>query len=337
MSRIFENKISRRAVGVGLSGLAFASLPIKFPLAFGHASEVKRTPEERFRNLPGFDFEPHYIEVTNSESGPLRMHYIDEGSRDGHIILCLHGQASWSYLYRKMIPILVGQGFRVIAPDYVGFGRSDKLASDTDYSYQAHIDWLRSFLSVMKMKNVTAFMFDWGGHFGLRIAADNPEFFNRIILSNTLFPMGPQERSDEFVKWAEKIVKQPVFPIGDMVSQGVVNELSSEVVAAYDAPFPDENFKAGPRSFPMIMPIAADRPGVSENRAAWQKLAKWEKPLLTLFSKRAAETEVPPFKIQTHIPGAKGQPHALLADAGFFIAEDKSEELADRIIDFVRT
>jgi haloalkane dehalogenase len=336
MSRIFDNKFSRRAVGVGLAGLALTNLDIKMPLAFGHTSAVKRTPEERFRNLPGYDFAPHYIEVTNNKTGSLRMHYIDEGSRDGHIILCLHGQASWSYLYRKMIPILVGQGFRVIAPDYVGFGRSDKLASDTDYSYQGHIDWLKSFLLAMNMKNVTAFLFDWGGHFGLRIAADNPDFFNRIILSNTLFPMGPQERSDEFVNWAEKIVKQPVFPIGEMVSRGVFKKLSLDIIEAYDAPFPDESFKAGPRTFPMIMPIAADRAGVSENRAAWQKLSNWEKPLLTLFSKRSAETEVPPSKFQNHIAGARGQPHALLPDAGFFIMEDKSEELADRIVDFVR-
>ena len=337
MSRIMDNRLSRRAVSLGMTGLALANLSVKLPLTFGAASEVKRTPEERFRNLPGYDFAPNYIDVENSQTGPLRMHYIDEGPRDGHVILCLHGQASWSYLYRSMIPILVGRGFRVVAPDYVGFGRSDKLAADTDYSYQAHIDWLRSFLSALKMKDVTAFLFDWGGQFGLRIAAESPKFFNRIILSNTLFPLGPQERSDEFVEWAEKIVKEPVFPIGQMVRKGVVRELSNEVIAAYDAPFPDESFKAGPRSFPMIMPIAADRPGVSENRTAWQKLAKWEKPLLTLFSKRSAETEVPPVKIQKHIPGAKGQPHALLSDAGFFIAEDKPAELVDRITDFVRT
>ena len=328
-------RYSRRAINIGMAGLALSGLSITQSLARSRALEIKRTPESRFLNLVDYDFEPHYIDVEKDDSGRLRMHYIDEGPRDGHTILCLHGQASWSYFYRRMIPILVGQGFRVIVPDFIGFGRSDKLVSDTDYSYQVHIDWLKSFLLEMGMKNVTAFLFDWGGHFGLRIAVDNPEIFNRIVLSNTLFPMGQQERSDEFVKWAKQVVRRPVFPIAQMVNQGVIKPLSAGAIAAYDAPFPDESFKAGPRSFPMILPIAADRPGVAENMAAWQKLARWEKPVLTLFSKKSAETEVPPIAFQTHIPGAKGQPHALLSDASFFIAEDQSEELAQRMIQFI--
>jgi haloalkane dehalogenase len=337
MSRIANQKFSRRTVTGTIGSLALIGAGFKLSSAFAQQMDIKRTPENRFSNLSDFQFQPHFIDVTDGETGTLRMHYLDEGPRDGHMILCLHGQASWSYLYRHMIPVLVGQGFRVIAPDYIGFGRSDKLAVDADYNYQRHIDWLTAFLLGMKIRNVTAYMFDWGGHFGLRIASEYPDMFNRIVLSNTLFPMGPQARSDEFVKWANQVVKTPVFPISGMVNKGVVNKLSPDVIKAYDAPFPDESFKAGPRSFPMIMPISADRPGVAENRAAWSKLASWEKPVLTLFSKHSAETEVPPTKFQQHIPGAKGQPHALLPDAGFYIVEDKSQELATRIMAFIKS
>lgn len=332
-----NNIISRRAVTGGLTSLAMGSSTFKIATVYGQTMEVKRTPEERFEGLQDYSYEPHYIEISNGNSGVLRMHYIDEGPRNGHVILCLHGQASWSYLYRNMIPIFVDKGYRVIAPDYIGFGRSDKLVSDADYSYEKNIDWLKSFLSGMKLRSVTGFLFDWGGHFGLRIAVENPEFFNHIILSNTLFPMGDQENSERFVQWAEQVVKLPVFPISQMVNQGVFNKLTPEIIEAYDAPFPDESFKAGPRSFPMIMPIASNRPAVSENQAAWQKLGNWQKPVLTLFSKRSAETEVPPIKFQEHIPGAKGQPHALLPETSFFIAEDKPEELATRVMDFIRT
>lgn len=337
MTKIENQKLSRRTVAGAIGSIALTGAGFNFSSAFAQQINIKRTPANRFSNLSDYDFQPHFIDVIDGKIGTLRMHYLDEGPRDGHMILCLHGQASWSYLYRHMIPVLVGQGFRVIAPDYIGFGRSDKLAVDADYSYQRYINWLTSFLIGMKIKNVTAYMFDWGGHFGLRIASEHPGMFNRIILSNTLFPMGPQEKSDEFVKWANKVVKTPIFPISKMVNKGVVNKLSPDVIKAYDAPFPDESFKAGPRSFPMIMPLATDRPGVAENRAAWKKLATWEKPVLTLFSQHSAETEVPPTKFQQHIPGAKGQPHALLPNAGFYIVEDKSEELAKRIIDFIKS
>lgn len=293
-----------------------------------------RTPEDRFENLPGYDFEPHYLDVPNEGTDALRMHYVDEGPRDGDVILLLHGQASWAYLYRNMISLLTAAGFRVVAPDYIGFGRSDKLASEQEYSFQSHVDWLKYFMTSMSLKNVTPFMFDWGGMFGMRIAAENPEFFDRLVLSNTTLPRGPQPRSDEFLKWRDQVLSLPVFPISDMVAGGVVAELQANVLAAYEAPFPDESYKAGPRSFPSIMPFTEDSPAVPANRAAWETLGTWQKPVLTLFSERIAQAETSPTMFHDHMPGAKDQPHVLLTDASYYMAEDKPKELAGYLIDF---
>lgn len=293
-----------------------------------------RTPDERFRNLPEYDFAPHYVEVPDERFGSLRMHYVDEGRPDAPVVLLLHGQGSWAYLYRRMIPPLVTAGFRVVAPDYVGFGRSDKLPATDDYSFQRHIDWLKAFLDAMKFRDVTAYLFDWGGYFALRIAAERPDIFGRLVLSNTMLPTGQGSGRAWFIKWREEQFALPRFPQGEMVNDGVVKKLRPEIIAAFDAPYPDESYKTGPRRFPMILPIMPDDPAAIANGKAWQELARWDKPVLTLYSAAFAGSAMGPERLIAHLPGTRGQPHALLDNANFYITEDQPEELARRIAEF---
>lgn len=293
-----------------------------------------RTPEERFQNLPGFPFAPRYLEVPDARYGRLRMHYLDEGLRDAPVILLLHGQGTWSYAYRDFVPRLCAAGFRVIAPDYIGFGRSDKLVDPEHYSFQSHLDWLACFLDALTLREVTAYLFDWGGFFGLRLAAEHPEWFGRIVLSNTMLPMGAGGGREWFLKWREQQFAMPRFPQGEMVNSGVARQLAPEIIAAYDAAYPDERYKTGPRRFPMILPIWPDDTACVANRAAWEKLAGWSKPVLTLYSAGLGASSMGPEQIQAHIPGARGQPHALLDPAGFYIIEDQAAELAARIAAF---
>ncbi len=296
-----------------------------------------RTPDERFRGLPDYDYAPHYLAVPDERFGSLRMHYLDEGAPGSPVILLLHGQGSWCYLYRRMIPLLVAAGFRVIAPDYIGFGRSDKLPSTEDYTFQRHIDWLLAFLDVLGLRDVTAYLFDWGGFFGLRIAAERPEFFGRLVLSNTMLPTGQGSGRGWFIQWREEQFALPKFPQGEMVNDGVVRKLRPEVIAAYDAPYLDETYKTGPRRFPMILPIDPGDPAAIANARAWEVLAGWQKPVLTLFSAAFAGSAMGPERLLAHLPGAQDQPHALLPDANFYIVEDQPEELARRIVLFANS
>jgi len=298
---------------------------------------IIRTPDERFENLPGYNFDPHYLELPDAQFGNLRMHYLDEGPREGKIILLLHGQGCWTYIYRKMIPVLVAEGNRVIAPDYIGFGRSDKLPDTDDYSFGKHVNWLTSFLTGMGLTGITAFMFDWGGFFGLRIAAEHPEIFDRIILSNTQLPKGRSEGAEWFIRWRAEQFALPQFPQGEMVNDGVHHKLGPEIIAAFDAPYIDETYKTGPRKFPIILPITDEDPAVPANKAAWNRLASWTKPVLTLYSASFAGTAMGPERILGHIPGTRGQDHALLEEAGFYIVEDQPQELARRIAKFADT
>jgi haloalkane dehalogenase len=295
---------------------------------------VIQTPEARFDALPEYDFEPHYIEINDENFGRLRMHYLDEGPASGKIVLLLHGQGCWAYIYRKMIPIITDAGYRVICPDFIGFGRSDKLPDTEDYTFNKHVHWLQLFFEALKLKGITGYLFDWGGFFGLRIAAENPEIFDRIVLSNTQLPTGDSPGAQWFINWRKEQFAMPKFPQGDMVNEGLRNKMAAKIIAAFDAPYPDESYKTGPRRFPMILPISPDMGGVAENKAAWKKLADWEKPVLCLFSKDFEGTAMGPERLLEHIPGCRNQPHALLEDAGFYIVEDQPEELARRIIEF---
>jgi haloalkane dehalogenase len=297
---------------------------------------ILRTPDARFAGLPGYDFVPHYVAVPDDRYGELRMHYLDEGPADAPVILLLHGQGCWSYLYRDMLPLLVAEGFRVIAPDYVGFGRSDKLPATDDYTFQRHLDWLTAFLDTLGLRDVTAYLFDWGGFFGLRIAAERPEFFARLVLSNTNLPTGRSAGRTWFIQWREQQFALPRFPQGDMVNDGVVRKLAPEIIAAYDAPYPDERYKTGPRRFPMILPIMADDPAAMANARAWEVLSDWQKPVLTLYSAAFAGGAMGPDRVLAHLPGARGQAHALLPDANFYLTEDQGPELARRIALFAR-
>lgn len=295
-----------------------------------------RTPDERFLHLPEYDFAPHYLDIPDERFGSLRMHYVEEGPAEGPPLLLLHGQGSWAYLYRRMIPLLVASGFRVIAPDYIGFGRSDKLPSTEDYTFQRHIDWLTSFLDQMGLRNVSAYLFDWGGFFGLRIAAERPEFFGRLVLSNTNLPTGQGGGNAWFINWRAQQLAMPRFPQGEMVNDGVVHKLRPEIIAAFDAPYPDESYKTGPRRFPMILPILAEDPAAIANGRAWDVLAGWQKPVLTIYSAAFAGSAMGPERLLAHLPGAEGQPHALLKDANFYLTEDQGDEIARRIADFAR-
>jgi len=295
---------------------------------------IKRTPERCFDGLPEYDYAPHYQDIPDRRFTNLRMHYLDEGERAGRVILLLHGQGCWSYMFRNMVPELVTAGYRVIAPDYIGFGRSDKLSDPEDYSFADHIGWLTAFLDNMGLSGITAYMFDWGGYFGLRIAAEHPDFFGRIILTNTQLPTGNAEGAAWFVNWRNQQFALPRFPQGEMVNDGVVRKLAPGIIAAFDAPYPDESYKAAPRRFPMILPITPDDPAAPANCKAWEALANWKKPVLTVFSKSFAGTAMGPEKLQHHLPGARGQPHVLLENTSFYAVEDEPVTIARHIVQF---
>jgi haloalkane dehalogenase len=297
--------------------------------------QILRTPDERFANLPGYAFAPHYVEIPSGDGARLRVHYLDEGPADADPVLCLHGEPSWSYLYRKMIPVIAAAGHRVIAPDLVGFGRSDKPAERSDYSYQRHVAWLRAFVETLDLRNITLVCQDWGGLLGLRLVAEHPDRFARVVAANTFLPTGDGAPNDAFMAWRAFSQKVPVFPTGQILQGATLTELSPEVVAAYDAPFPDESYKSGARQFPLLVPIAADDPAAPANRAAWQVLERFEKPFLTAFSDGDPVTRGADVALQQRIPGARGQQHATLSGGGHFLQEDCGEAFARVVVGFI--
>jgi len=297
--------------------------------------EVLRTPDERFAGLLGFPFQPHYMEVAAGDGGTLRIHYLDEGPRDAYPVLLIHGEPSWCYLYRKMIPVIVEAGHRAIAPDLVGFGRSDKPTRREDYTYQRHVDWMRALIEALDLRNITLVGQDWGGLIGLRLAAEHEDRFARIVAANTFLPTGDQPPGEAFLRWQRFSQEVPEFRVGGIVKGGCVTELSPELIAAYDAPFPDDSYKAGARMFPMLVPTSPDDPAAGPNRKAWEVLRRWEKPFLTAFSDSDPITRGGDRALQSMVPGTKGQPHTTIEGAGHFLQEDKGEELAKVIVDFI--
>jgi haloalkane dehalogenase len=292
--------------------------------------QALRTPDDRFADLPGYAFEPHYVELDDG----LRMHYVDEGPRDADPVLMLHGEPSWSYLYRKMIPVITGAGLRAIAPDLIGFGRSDKPSERSDYSYQTHMDWIHGFVRSLNLERVTFLGQDWGGLIGLRMVAEDPDRYDRVVASNTFLPTGDRELGDAFHAWRKFSQETPEFKVGRIVAGGCVTEVSPEVVGAYDAPFPDDTYKAGPRQFPMLVPASPDDPAAPANRKAWDVLEQWEKPFLTAFSDSDPITRGAERILLKRIPGTRGQPHTTIEGGGHFLQEDKGEELADVVVKF---
>jgi haloalkane dehalogenase len=291
-----------------------------------------RTPDDRFENLPGYDFEPHYVDI-----GGLRMHYVDEGPADAAPVLLLHGEPSWSYLYRKMIPPLEAAGNRVIAPDLIGFGKSDKPAEQDDYTFAGHIAWMQQFVETLDLRNITLFGQDWGSLIGLRVAAEDESRFARIAIGNGALPTGDQGMSEAFLQWREFARTSPKFDIGRILQNATVSELSDEVVAAYDAPFPDDSYKAGARKFPMLVPITPDDPASEANRQAWAVLMNWQKPFLTTFSDKDPIMSGGEKVFKKLVPGAAGQDHVIIRDAGHFLQEDKGEELAAVLAAFIQS
>jgi haloalkane dehalogenase len=298
--------------------------------------DVVRTPEARFDGLPEWPYEPRYVEIDDGDGGRLRVGYVDEGPRDGQQVLLMHGEPSWSYLYRSLIGPLTSAGHRVIAPDLVGFGRSDKPTRAEDYSYARHVEWVRrALLDELGLNGVTLVGQDWGGLIGLRLVAEHPERFARVVVANTGLPTGDAPMSEAFLAWQRYSQETPEFKVGNIVSGGCAGRLAPEVVAAYDAPFPDDTYKAGARIFPTLVPTRPDDPAAEANRKAWEVLAQWEKPLLTAFSDQDAITGGGERVFQKVVPGAAEQSHVTVAGARHFLQEDAGAELAAAIIAFI--
>jgi haloalkane dehalogenase len=295
-----------------------------------------RTPDDRFTELPDFPWTPRYVEVADGDGGALRVACIDEGPREAEPVLLLHGEPSWSFLYRRMIPVLLGAGLRVVAPDLVGFGRSDKPAEPSDYTYARHVEWVRAaVLDELGLTGITLVGQDWGGLIGLRLVAEHPDRFARVVVANTGLPTGDSPMSDAFLAWQRFAQTAPQFQVGRIISNGTVTELPPEVVAAYDAPFPDDSYKAGARAFPALVPTRPDDPASDANRAAWEALASWRKPFLTAFSDGDPITGGGDRIFRKLVPGADGMPHTTLRGGGHFLQEDVGPSLAEVVVDLI--
>lgn len=314
---------------------------------------VLRTPEERFADLPGYPFEPHYVEVAAQGLGPLRMHYVDAGPSDGDVVLLMHGQPTWSYLYRKVIKVLTDAGLRAIAPDYIGYGRSDKLTVGTEFTFARHIEWMVSFLEATDLRNVTIVVQDWGGPIGLGALAAVPDRFARVVATNTIlhtsdpalehqlawanYGLGDSRvvLEEALVDYVLAYVRLPEIVPSTWVDP-IAGPLSEAEKAAYDAPFPDPAYTAGLRQMIGLIPLTRNDPGAAIDRATMAVLEKWDRPFLTAFSDGDDATRGWETVFQTRIPGAKGQPHVTIPGAGHFIQEQQGEALGKVIVDFVR-
>jgi haloalkane dehalogenase len=306
---------------------------------------VLRTPDERFEGLPGFAFAPHYVEVPSGEpagddpeaAATIRVHHLDEGPGDApETVVLLHGEPSWCYLYRTMVPVLVAAGHRVVVPDLVGFGRSDKPADRADYTYARHVAWTRAALfDRLDLRNVTLVCQDWGGLVGLRLVAEHPERFRRVVAANTGLPTGDVPLTEAFDAWRRFSQEIPELPVGAIVQGGTAGTLAPEVVAAYDAPFPDERYKEGARQFPVLVPVAPDDPAADANRHAWTVLRAFDRPFLCAFSDGDPITRGADRQFVDQVPGAAGQPHVTIEGAGHFLQEDRGEELATVVADLI--
>jgi haloalkane dehalogenase len=292
-----------------------------------------RTPDSMFVGLPGYAFEPHYAQVP----GNLRIHYVDAGPRNADVIVLLHGEPSWSYLYRDVISALAEAGYRVIAPDLIGFGRSDKPRERSAHTYARHVEWMSELLFAhLGLNQITLFAQDWGGLIGLRLVAENPERFARVAIANTGLPTGDEPLGPAFMTWLEASQRMPEFNSGAIVQRGTVSRLSEETVAAYNAPYPDTAFQAGPRVMPLLVPVRPDQDGAEDNRRAWARLRSFERPFLTLFSDQDPITRGWNTRFIDAVPGSRNQNHKTIQGAGHFLQEDASAELVARLVEFMR-
>ena len=296
--------------------------------------QILRTPDARFVGLPGYSFEPNYVDV-DAGGATLRVHYVDEGSKTAPVVLLLHGEPSWSYLYRHMVPVLTAAGLRAVAIDLVGFGRSDKPADRADYTYQAHVDWMRGAIDAIGLSDINLVCQDWGGLIGLRLVAEEPNRFSRVVAANTFLPTGDVHPGEAFLAWQRYSQDAPHLKVGEIVNGGCRTTLPSEVIEAYDAPFPDDSFKAGARQFPLLVPTSPDDPAAPANRAAWAALANYDGPFLCAFSDSDPITRGADKVLAAHVPGARHHRPVTIEGAGHFLQEDKGEDLARVVADFV--
>src|SRR5262245_23176210 len=292
---------------------------------------VLRTPDDRFDTLPGFGYRPSYADV-----GGLQMAYVQAGPPGGEPVLLLHGEPSWSFLYRKILPVLAAAGLRAIAPDLIGFGRSDKPADVADHSYARHVEWVRRLaFDVLDLRGITLVGQDWGGLIGLRLVAEHPERFARVVAANTGLPTGDIPMPEVWHRFREVVQTSPDLSISRLVGSGCAKPLAPDVLAAYDAPFPTPDHKAGPRAMPGLVPTRPDDPASDANRRAWDRLTRWDKPFLVAFSDGDPITGGMAPILKHEIPGAAGIEHPVLAGAGHFLQEDAGELLAAEIVSFI--
>lgn len=299
--------------------------------------ESLRTPDERFADLPGFPYAPRYVEVDDTEGGTLRVAVVDEGPADAPPVLLLHGEPSWSFLYRTVIPPLVAAGHRVVVPDLVGFGRSDKPTRIEDHTYARHVGWMREALfDRLDLTDVVLFCQDWGGLIGLRLVGEHPERFAGVVVANTGMPTGDQQMPEAFLAWQRFALTASDFPVGHIIAGGCAQPVADEVRAAYDAPFPDDTFKAGSRAMPALVPTSPDDPAADANRAAWETLQRFDRPVVCAFSDGDPITAGGDGVFRKLVPGAADQPHVTIEGGGHFLQEDRGEACADVVLDLCR-
>ena len=298
--------------------------------------EALRTPDARFTALPDFSFAPHYTEVPSGDGATLRVHYLDEGPVDGPVVLLMHGEPSWCFLYRKMIPTFTAAGLRCIAPDLVGFGRSDKPTDRASYTYARHVEWMRAaLLGELDLHGINLVGQDWGGLIGLRLVGEHPERFARVVAANTFLPTGDQPAGKAFLNWQRFSQTVEDFDVGFIVGTGCHSVLPADVADAYRAPYPDDSYKAGARQFPLLVPTSPDDPASAANRSAWETLRSWDKPFLTAFSDEDPVTRGGDRAFQRDVPGCAGQPHTTIEGGGHFLQEDCGEQLARVVVSWI--
>jgi haloalkane dehalogenase len=295
--------------------------------------QTVRTPDEHFENLSGYPYAPNYAEIDDLDGGSLRVHYLDEGPADGPVVLLMHGEPTWSYLYRNVIPVLVAAGHRVIVPDLVGFGRSDKPTQQSDYTYGRHVGWMRQVLfDHLDLNGITFFGQDWGGLVGLRLVALAPERYAGVVIGNTGLPTGRGPASEAFLQWQRFAATADHFPIGAIINGGCTSDLSPEIIAAYDAPFPSDEYTAGARIFPSLVPTSPDDPATPDQDAAWTVLEAFDRPFLLAFSDGDPITRGGDAPFLAKVPGAAGQPHTTIVGGGHFLQEDRPLDVARAIL-----